>query len=303
MGSKKTNGFQSATNFDGSPIQPNSIKEADHHASTHKSSSTVIWVTFVIAGLLVAGFYCLAPIHVPSSDDISTTDESQTQTEISDSTGQSVVTNMSYSDTATELNSSDGIYHTPNSYAGGSVKEAADSFMAENYLYYEFITAEETDDSCQLLYQIREDNYYLSTLTPITLSCSNNSNQSDYYLDYTFSDPEFEWHLDGEWYYSDISRGYYVKINRCEGETLYVEYMFYENEDTGEITDTQSSDGEIALQIVPENEDGIHYYTTGDIRIDIYPFGVTPDAGGTNGGLSIDGVWLQPYAETGIIMP
>ncbi len=302
MGNKKMNGFQPAPNLDGSQIQSDTRKATYGHTQNRSKPSSAIWIAVIAVGLTTAGFYCLAPIQIPSFNDTLHSNKSETQAVTPTESPVTDSSDLSTSNAGAESDSDNMIRPVPDFYTGISAKEAADSFMADNYLYYKFISEEEEEDSYHLLYQIRNDSYFVSSFTPIILSCSKNPDLSNYDFDYTFSEPELEWHLDGEWYFSDASHNYYLKINRCEGATMYAEYLFLKmndpNGEAGDIAYTQSSDGEITLQIVPDSNDDTHYYTTGDIKMDIYPFGITPDAAESGIGISIDGIWLEPYDES-----
>ena len=294
MENKKKNGFQPASNLDGSQIQSSNRKCTDKRTSKNSQTSTRVWIAFIIAGLLAVSFYCITHMQLLSI--------SEMQTELSAKIPATETDDTSATTTETEINSeSDSVSmlrNIPDFYTGENAKEAADSFMADNYLYYQFISEEDDEASHHFLYQIRDNSYYVSVLTPIMLSCPKDLDQPNYNFDCTYYESELEWHLDGKWYYSDASHNYYIKINRCEGNTLYAEYLFFETDDANEITYTQSSDGEVALQIVHDGDDEIHYYTIGDILMDIYPFGTTPDADENIIGISIDGVWLESSNES-----
>lgn len=140
-------------------------------------------------------------------------------------------------------------------------------------------------------YQIKEDTEFLSILTPITLSCENNSEVLDIDIIINASDSVREWHLDGEWSYTDDVCDYNLKINGSDGDTLYAEYSFFDK-----VTEyTDSSDGEISLTIIPDNDE--HYHTEGIIEMDIYPDGATLEIGGDGAGIYLNGVWLNKVNE------
>ena len=180
-------------------------------------------------------------------------------------------------------------------YIAERVEETAESYMAENYANYEFISKKQDEYSYLFNYQIREDTEFLAILTPITLSCNTYTDQSDFNFITNTSDSVREWHLTGEWFYIDDISNYYLKINHCEGDTLYVEYSFSRINDPKNKSDKipyiDSSNGEISLTIYPDNDE--HYYTADIINLDIYPYGTTLEIGGDGAGINLNGIWLD----------
>lgn len=68
----------------------------------------------------------------------------------------------------------------------------------------------------------------------------------------TFGEVKTIWKLEGEWVYKNGDTDIYFKVNRCEGNTLYVEYSFtnvklYDNEVTDYFIKNLNSDGEVEM--------------------------------------------------------
>lgn len=255
-------GFKKAGNLDNTPISYPTIPSTEPMSKNTRTqnSSGAIWIVLLLAVALVVAFYSGTLRLSNSSDSIPSVAKS---------------------------NSED----FPQNSLADNTEVAVESYMSENYKDYEYISKEQNGDSTFFYYQIKEDTEFLSILTPITLSCDNRSESLD--IDYMIntSDSVREWHLDGEWSYTDDVCDYNLIINRSEGDTLYAEYSFSDKLSTY----TNSSDGEISLTITSDNDE--HYHTEGNIEMDIYPDGATLEIGGDGAGIYLNGVWLNKVNE------
>lgn len=284
-------GFKRAGNLDNTPISyPTTETIAPKTQNTHtKNSSASTWMVVFFASVLVAAF-CFITFHRNNSSNLTlAATKSEVQSEILAENPQKATESYAVSEND----------DPEDNFSADNVETVAESYMFENYGDYKFISKEQNGDSYRFHYQIREATEFLAILTPITLSCDTHSEQSD--IDFTIntSDPIREWHLNGEWSYSDDISNYYLKINRCEGDILYAEYSFYEinrlDDDPNEIPYADSFNGEISLTVYPDNDE--HYYTTDIINLDIYPYGTTLDIGGDGAGINLNGIWLNKKIE------
>lgn len=262
-------GFKQARNLDGSPIiylttETVAYKTKNKHT---KKTSAFTWLTVFFIGILTTAFFSIIFKWNYSLNSAFTVTEYETPSKILTESTEKVI----------------------ESYIPESIEKAAELYMAENYADYDFISKNQDGDSYHFHYQIKEDTEFLAILTPITLSCNTYTDQSTFTT--AISDSVREWHLTGEWFFSDDTSNYYLKINHCEGDTLYAEYSFSEINNSGEKTYIDSSDREISLTIYPDNDE--HYYTTDIINLDIYPYGTTLDIGGDGAGINYNGIWLN----------
>ena len=284
-------GFKQAENLDGSPINYLTTETATlktKHMRTKKTAATT-WLTIFIVGILVVAFYSTIFRWNHSSNSAYTVIEYEAPPEIlTESTEKAKETYIPKNNK-----------EPAESYIADNIEEAAESYMAENYGNYDFISIKQNGDSYHFHYQIIEDTEFLAILTPITLSCNTYANQSNFNFTINTSDSVREWHLAGEWFYTDDTSNYYLKINRCEGDTLYAEYSFSEisslSNNSDKIPYTDSSNGEISLTICSDNDE--HYFTTDIINLDIYPYGTTLDIGGDGAGINLKGIWLNKRNE------
>ena len=279
-------GFKRASNLDNTPIKPAASEDIPPKTKNiyTKNSSASIWtaVFFVVA---LVSILCFTTFRWNTS---SNSDYAVVKSEIESKTltEKKLKTNKSYT-----VPENDDLKE--NSLTN-RVEKAAESYMSENYGDYEFISKEQDGNNYCLHYQIKEDTEFLAILTPITLSCNAYSEQTD--IDFTsdLSDSVREWHLDGVWSYADDISNYYLKINRCDGDTLYVEYLFSDIANTNNLSN-DSTNEEISLTIFSDNDE--HYYTTEPVKIDIYPYGTTLEIGGDGAGINVYGIWLNKENE------